>query len=147
MRSGFLLPLLAASAVSHLLDAAPYYLFFIDYKGTKTNLMIYLMAKDKRIFQWKLFDNKRKKTREDPREMTPRREKTPTGESLYVLYGHKGHCMINVNIRIKNLFFAFTLYIYSRVQICSCWRQDLRNVHGHSVVGIFIRGSLREFGC
>ena len=60
---------------------------------------------------------------------------------MYDLYGHKGHCMINVNIRIKNLFFAFTLYIYIRVQICSCWRQDLRNVHGHSVVGIFIRGT------
>ena len=115
MRYGFLLPLLAASAVSHLLDAAPYYLFFIDYKGTKTNLMIYLMAKDKRIFQWKLSDNKRKKTREDPREMTPRREKTPTGESLYVLYGHKGHCMINVNIRIKNLFFAFVGAFFGRI--------------------------------
>ena len=59
LRSGFLLPLLATSAVAHLLDATIN--FSLITKG-QNKLMIYLKGKDKRILQWKLFDNKRKKS-------------------------------------------------------------------------------------
>ena len=77
--------MLATSAVAHLLDTAPYYYFFIDHKGTKQTDDL-PKGKGQKDFAMELFDNKRKKTREDSKEKTPRREMTPTRErKVYII--------------------------------------------------------------